>query len=207
MGIAPELQAGRPKTTNERTRRTATTTMNCTNRDQDILLLEHGALSGMRRWATERHLRVCPRCQERREQQIRLSRLVGAAVREAGPDLRSLYGVGAVTAAAAAATTVAGAGAARMQPVRPAPLLRPAFVVGWAVAAATVAAGAWAYQVTYLAPRTEERGSNPTTIARPLPRSKMAHRAKPQTSQPAATAPAIPMPPSEDAVIIEHSRD
>jgi len=181
--------------------------MNCTNRDQDILLLEHGALSGMRRWATERHLRVCPRCQERREQQARLSRLVGAAVREAGPDLRSLYGVGAVAATAAVtATTVASAGAKRVRPARSTPLLRPAFVFGWAAVAATVAAAAWAVQETILVPKAEERGIKPPTIARPLPNSKAAHRIKLQSPHPVAT-PTIPQPPSEDAVIIEHSRD
>ncbi|MBD0275696.1 MAG: hypothetical protein ICV73_27680, partial [Acetobacteraceae bacterium] len=105
--------------------------MNCSERDQDILLLEHDALGGVRRWSTERHLRNCPRCQERREQHARVSRLVGATVREAGPDLRVLYGGAAVTAAGAPGAR--GTGRGRLRPVQP--LIRPAFVGAWAAVA------------------------------------------------------------------------
>lgn len=146
------------------------TTMNCSERDQDILLMEHGALGGVRRWSTERHLRHCPRCQERREQHSRVSRLVGATVREAGPDLRVLYGgaaSAAVTAAAAAGAgrNIVGAGRGRLRPVQP--LIRPAFVGAWAAVATIVAAGAWIYKATALAPGYEHMATPAPAIRRP----------------------------------------
>jgi hypothetical protein len=41
--------------------------MSCERRDQDLLLLTHGELSGLRRPLLEAHLRRCPRCQEQRD--------------------------------------------------------------------------------------------------------------------------------------------
>lgn len=58
----------------------------CEDLDQDLLLLEHDALSGPRRWRAQAHLRRCPRCQERREHFARVSCLMAGAIRE--PDLR-----------------------------------------------------------------------------------------------------------------------
>lgn len=55
--------------------------MNCTNGDQDLLLLAHGELSPLRGTIVQAHVSRCPRCQERMEQFVAVSRHVARAVR------------------------------------------------------------------------------------------------------------------------------
>jgi anti-sigma factor RsiW len=55
--------------------------MSCESRNQDLLLLAHGELGGLRRALLERHLRRCPRCQEQKARYGAVSRAMAAAVR------------------------------------------------------------------------------------------------------------------------------
>lgn len=90
----------------------------CEDLDQDLLLLEHDALSGPRRWRAQAHLRRCPRCQERREHFARVSRLMAGAIRE--PDLKPWAGP---VAARREATATAAARRMPARPPAPAPAL------------------------------------------------------------------------------------
>jgi len=55
--------------------------MSCYDRDQDVLLLVHGELSGPRRLLTQWHVRRCPGCCERHERLHRVSGLMAGAIR------------------------------------------------------------------------------------------------------------------------------
>lgn len=55
--------------------------MSCDDRNQDLLLLAHGELGGIRRALMEQHLRHCARCQARRRQLGVLSSLIAGEVR------------------------------------------------------------------------------------------------------------------------------
>ena len=55
--------------------------MRCSDREQDILLLHHGALSPFRRARLEAHLRGCPHCREQRERFSAVSGLIAGAIR------------------------------------------------------------------------------------------------------------------------------
>ncbi len=59
--------------------------MSCCDREKDLLLLAHGALSPVRRLLTETHIRRCPRCRERQERFGTASRLLAETIR--GHDL------------------------------------------------------------------------------------------------------------------------
>ena len=72
--------------------------MSCERRDQDLLLLTHGELSGLRRPLLEAHLRRCPRCQEQRDRYAAASAAVAGALRgDALPAWRSRADQPAVT--------------------------------------------------------------------------------------------------------------
>ena len=58
--------------------------MNCRNTDHDLLFLAHGELSYPRRIMVQRHIRSCPRCQERLAQLTAASHRIAAAVRQPG---------------------------------------------------------------------------------------------------------------------------
>ncbi|HVK06622.1 MAG TPA: hypothetical protein VM490_24360 [Armatimonadaceae bacterium] len=143
--------------------------MNCSDRDQDILLFEHGALSGLQRSRTEWHLRHCPRCQERREHLALLGGLMAGAIRDGDvmPPLPSFPGM--VVSARATAKN------------RPAPAARPAFIFAVTAAAAVIAAGALAYKATALTIPIDSdkvpphvtyiyRSARPARPARPAPK-------------------------------------
>jgi anti-sigma factor RsiW len=55
--------------------------MTCHDRDQDLALLVHDELHGLRRLLTQAHLRGCPRCQEKRAQYQSVSGLLASAIR------------------------------------------------------------------------------------------------------------------------------
>ncbi|HEU4753266.1 MAG TPA: hypothetical protein VFU47_09155 [Armatimonadota bacterium] len=55
--------------------------MSCHGRDQDLLLLAHGELGGIRRALTEAHARRCPRCQDQKERYLALSGAMATALR------------------------------------------------------------------------------------------------------------------------------
>lgn len=59
--------------------------MSCIHRDQDLLLLAHGALPPLRRAFAESHLRRCRHCRERKEHLGMVSRQLAGAIR--GQDL------------------------------------------------------------------------------------------------------------------------
>ena len=59
--------------------------MTCPARDQDLLLLAHGALSPLRRLATLLHMRRCSECQARYTQLGATSHAVAGVLRGAGP--------------------------------------------------------------------------------------------------------------------------
>jgi len=61
--------------------------MKCRGQEEELLLLYHGEVSGLRRWLLERHVYTCPRCQERLEEFSSVSALVAASIRE--PDLKT----------------------------------------------------------------------------------------------------------------------
>ena len=55
--------------------------MNCEDRNQDLLLLAHGELGGIRKALVEQHLRRCARCQERRQRYGVLSSVIAGEIR------------------------------------------------------------------------------------------------------------------------------
>ncbi|HZT43434.1 MAG TPA: zf-HC2 domain-containing protein [Chthonomonadaceae bacterium] len=58
--------------------------MNCTDRDQDLLLLAHGELSPLRRLRLLAHLRRCPRCRARQASLAGVSAALAGAIRPPG---------------------------------------------------------------------------------------------------------------------------
>ena len=58
--------------------------MTCRARDQDLLLLAHGALPAPRRLLTELHLRRCQQCQDRQRQLAAASAALAGAIRDPG---------------------------------------------------------------------------------------------------------------------------
>jgi|GEM_PF-5372764 hypothetical protein len=157
--------------------------MNCSDRDQNILLYEHGALYGWQRLAVAWHLSRCPRCQERREHLAAVSHLMAGAVREY--DMPS-PAFPRLTVARAEAT-------GRM---RPAPAARPAFVLTVVGMAMAVAACAMVYKATALAMPIDADKVPPhvTYIYRSAPRPQ--HQAPPSLRSHPAPAPSPCAPPS-----------
>ncbi len=58
--------------------------MTCRARDQDLLLLAHGALPAPRRLLTELHLRRCRQCRDRQRQLAAASVALAGAIRDPG---------------------------------------------------------------------------------------------------------------------------
>lgn len=58
--------------------------MSCQHREQDVLLLVHDELRGIRRLLTEAHLRHCPRCQEQKARYTSVSRSLASVLRAPG---------------------------------------------------------------------------------------------------------------------------
>ena len=113
--------------------------MQCSERDQDILLLQHGELNGWRRYATLNHLRTCPRCQEKADKYRDVSRHIAHAFRQEG-GLPSFAFPAQPTLVPATPTFSA----------RPQRAFRPAFLATVSAVAAIVAAGAYVYKAMAL---------------------------------------------------------
>ena len=113
--------------------------MHCTERDYEILMLQHGELSGLRRLLLCRHLVRCPRCQEKRDGYAAVSRHIAGVVR--GGD-QSAWGADVLPL--------------RARPRTPRPF-RAAFV-GAALAAAAITA-AYVYQAVAPSP-LDARGTS-----------------------------------------------
>ena len=128
--------------------------MHCTERDQEILLLQHGELSPWQAFWVKLHLTSCPHCQERQAEQARISRLVAGAIRQEGnlPPFSFRGETGALA-------TLSPVPPAHFTPTRQA--FRPAFLVVVSSVAAIIAAGAYVYKATALTLITPE---NETTF-------------------------------------------
>jgi len=123
--------------------------MHCSERDQDILLLQHDELSGWRRLATLHHLRSCPRCQEQYDQYSRVGRDIAGAIRQSG-GLPPFHFPPTPTLAR---VTPAFAETKR-------PVFRPVFIAATAALAAAVAASAYVYKAMALTPAPEEANAS-----------------------------------------------
>lgn len=125
--------------------------MQCSERDQDILLLQHGELNGWRRYATLNHLRTCPCCQEKADKYRDVSRHIANAFRQEG-GLPSFALPAQPMLAATTPPTFSN---------RPRQVLRPAFLATVSAVAVIIIAGAYVYKAMALTPD----GDDPVRIA------------------------------------------
>ena len=115
--------------------------MNCTERDQDLVLLQHDELTGWRKLATLHHLRSCPRCQEKFDQFTQVSRHIAGAIRQEA---------GMAPFAFPAVPTLAKATPVFAEARRP--LLRPIVMASVSAIAAVASVSAYAYRAACLTP-------------------------------------------------------
>lgn len=119
--------------------------MHCTERDQDLLLLQHGELSSWNAFWVERHLRMCPHCQEKQNEFARTSQLVAGAIRQDG-GLSAFVLRGPV---------------AKLAPVTPGlfattqKAYRPVFLAVITVIAVMIAGSMYAYKAMAIAPAAQ----------------------------------------------------
>jgi len=106
--------------------------MHCTERDQEILLLQHGELGAWQTFWVQRHLAFCPHCQEKQREFAQTSLLLAGAIRQDG-------GLPAFAMRGAAHTPSTG--------------LRPVFLATVATVVALVVAGTYAFNAAASSPR------------------------------------------------------
>lgn len=117
--------------------------MACSEFDQNILLLQHDALTGFQRLRTLVHTRACPQCKERSAQFARVSSLMADAIRQHELPPRA-FGAQTRTKTAPPRRRAAA------PPLYARP--RPAFTLMFAIFAVVVALAASVYRATALAP-------------------------------------------------------
>lgn len=121
--------------------------MHCTERDQEILLLQHGELGAWQRFWVERHLAFCPHCQEKQREFAQTSLLLAGAIRQDG-------GLPAF-ALRGGSRFVSGA-------------LRPALLATVATVAVLIAAGTYAFNAVASAPSASVASLGVPKIASPF---------------------------------------
>ena len=128
--------------------------MHCTERDQDLLLLQHGELSPWHAFWVERHLHTCPHCQEKQNEFARTSLLVAGAIRQDG----------------GMPPFVLPGSTPKLAPISPSLFVatpkayRPVFLAVVTVIAALIAGGVYTYKAMALTPVVAELKAVPLTV-------------------------------------------
>ncbi|MBC8142091.1 MAG: hypothetical protein H7Y38_11700 [Armatimonadetes bacterium] len=121
--------------------------MHCTERDQEILLLQHGELGAWQAFWVERHIAFCPHCQEKQREFAQTSLLLAGAIRQDG-----------------GLPAFAMRGASQI----PQASFRPIFIATVGMVAALIAAGTYAYNAVASTPQTEMEASIAPKLASPF---------------------------------------
>ncbi len=121
--------------------------MHCTERDQEILLLQHGELGAWQRFRVRRHIAFCPHCQEKQREFAQTSLLLAGAIRQGG-NLPAFALRGGSSAAQAG--------------------LRPVFLATVATVAALIAAGTYAFNAVASSPGSNISASVLPKLASPF---------------------------------------